>query len=332
MEQVFLETQHEPDVVKTDLPADPNMSTSPSMIGSNVAWAAGYTGAGSRIAIIDTGTDTDHQSFDDGAFQYSLSQQAEEAGMTEEAYLEQLDLLDKEEIASVLDQLHVRATAEELYRSAKLPFAFNYVDKSLDVTHDNDTQTEHGSHVAGIAAANAYIPNGDGTYAKALDRVLVQGVAPDAQIITMKVFGQKGGAFDSDYMVAIEDAVLLGCDAVNLSLGGSNPGTSRYSNRVYQQIMENLEQSGIVAAMSAGNAGAWPENAASGGHLYDDGVSMQTNGMPGTYTNSLAVASVDNRGVTGEYFTVGGSVVVYSQNTSNGNLPLTTIAGEQNYV
>ena len=135
--------------------------------------------------------------------------------MTEEAYLEQLDLLDKEEIASVLDQLHVSATAEELYRSTKLPFAFNYVDKSLDVTHDNDTQTEHGSHVAGIAAANAYIPNGDGTYAKALDQVLVQGVAPDAQIITMKVFGQRGGAFDSDYMVAIEDAVLLGCEFVS---------------------------------------------------------------------------------------------------------------------
>lgn len=176
--QVFLETQYEPAVVNTDLPADPNMSTSPSMIGSNAAWAAGYTGAGSRIAIIDTGTDTDHQSFDEGAFRYSLSQQAKEAGMTEEAYLEQLDLLDKEEIASVLDQLHVSATAEELYRSTKLPFAFNYVDKSLDVTHDNDTQTEHGSHVAGIAAANAYIPNGDGTYAKALDQVLVQGVAP----------------------------------------------------------------------------------------------------------------------------------------------------------
>ena len=332
VEQVFLETQYEPAVVNTDLPADPNMSTSPSMIGSNAAWAAGYTGAGSRIAIIDTGTDTDHQSFDEGAFRYSLSQQAKEAGMTEEAYLEQLDLLDKEEIASVLDQLHVSATAEELYRSTKLPFAFNYVDKSLDVTHDNDTQTEHGSHVAGIAAANAYIPNGDGTYAKALDQVLVQGVAPDAQIITMKVFGQRGGAFDSDYMVAIEDAVLLGCDAVNLSLGGGNPGTSHYSNGVYRRIMENLEQSGIVAAMSAGNAGAWPENAGSGGYLYDDGVSMQTNSMPGTYTNSLAVASVDNCGITGEYFTVGGSTVVYSQNTSDGNLPLTTIAGEQNYV
>lgn len=332
VERVFLETQYEPAVVQTDLPADPHMSTSPSMIGSNAAWAAGYTGAGSRIAIIDTGTDTDHQSLDEGAFLYSLSQQAEAAGMTEEAYLEKLDLLDEAEIAAVLSQLHVNATAKDLYRNAKLPFAFNYVDRSLDVTHDNDTQTEHGSHVAGIAAANAYIPGGDGTYVKALDEVLMQGVAPDAQIITMKVFGKNGGAYDSDYMVAIEDAVLLGCDAVNLSLGASSPGTSRHASGEYQRIMENLEKSGIVASMAAGNAGAWMENASSGGYLYDDDVSMQTNGTPGTYTNSLSVASVDNRGITGEYFTVGGSTIVYTQSTTYGNLPLTTLAGEQRYV
>ena len=152
VERVFLETQYEPDVVQTDLPADPHMSTSPSMIGSNGAWAAGYTGAGSRIAIIDTGTDTDHQSFDEGAFRYSLSQQAEAAGMTEEAYLEKLDLLDEAEIASVLGQLHVNATAKDLYCNAKLPFAFNYVDRSLEVTHDHDTQSEHGSHVAGTVS------------------------------------------------------------------------------------------------------------------------------------------------------------------------------------
>ncbi len=96
--------------------------------------------------------------------------------------------------------------------------------------------------------------------------------------------------------------------------------------------MENLEKSGIVAAMSAGNSGAWMENASSGGYLYDDDVSMQTNGTPGTYTNSLAVASVDNRGITGEYVTVGGSTIVYTQSTTYGNLPLTTLAGEQSYV
>lgn len=39
--------------------------------------AAGYTGAGTRIAVIDTGIDTDHQSFAADAFAYSLSRQAE---------------------------------------------------------------------------------------------------------------------------------------------------------------------------------------------------------------------------------------------------------------
>ena len=42
-------------------------------------------------------------------------------------------------------------TAEQLYGTAKLPFHYNYVDGDLDVTHDNDDQGEHGSHVAGIA-------------------------------------------------------------------------------------------------------------------------------------------------------------------------------------
>ena len=37
----------------------------------------------------------------------------------------------------------------------------------------------------------------------------VQGVAPDAQLITMKVFGKNGGAYESDYLVAIEDAIVL---------------------------------------------------------------------------------------------------------------------------
>lgn len=79
-----------------------------------------------------------------------------------------------------------------------------------EVTHDKDSQGDHGSHVASIAAANAYIPQGDGSFSSALESVLMQGVAPDAQILTMKVFGARGGAYDSDYMAAIEDAIVLG--------------------------------------------------------------------------------------------------------------------------
>ncbi len=36
------------------------------------------------------------------------------------------------------------------------------------------TRGEHGSHVEGIAAANAYIPKGDGTFAPALEAVKTQ--------------------------------------------------------------------------------------------------------------------------------------------------------------
>lgn len=67
----------------------------------------------------------------------------------------------------------------------------------------------------------------------------------------MKVFGTNGGAKDSDYMAAIEDAILLGADSVNLSLGSGNPGTSRNSYAAYQAIMENITNSGTVVSISA---------------------------------------------------------------------------------
>ena len=300
------------------------------MIGSNAAWAAGYTGAGSRIAVIDTGTDTDHQSFSAAGFDYSLQKQAEQAGKTVEDY----NLLDTAEIASVLSQLHVSSgvTANQLYLNTKLPFGYNYVDKDLDITHDRDQQGEHGSHVAGISTANAYIPNADGTFSNALDTVKVQGVAPDAQLITMKVFGKNGGAYESDYLVAIEDAIVLKCDSINLSLGSSNPGASRHDQKEYQAILDSLAQCGVVVAIAAGNASSWVAEAQNAGYLYADDVSMDMVGSPGSYTNSLCVASIDNAGVTGEYFTVGENVVVYTQSTGFKNQPLATIAGEHEYL
>lgn len=336
VEDVVLEQRYEPAVYSQD-GADPNMATSSSQIGSASAWAAGYTGAGSRIAVIDTGIDPDHQSFSAEGYEYSLAHQAGLAGETVEEYKAGLDLLDTDEIAGVLDQLNLLAknssvTAEDLYVSSKIPFGFNYVDKNLVIDHDHDTQGEHGSHVEGIAAANAYIPNSDGTFSNALDSVKVQGVAPDAQLIVMKVFGAGGGAYDSDYMVAIEDAIILGADAINLSLGSGNPGMSSHTNATYQAIMDNLVGCGAVVAMSAGNSGSWVENANNAGYLYSDDVSMQTNGSPGSYTNSLGVASVDNSGFTGEYLTVGGSSIFYTQTTGYTNQPMTTIAGEHEYV
>lgn len=147
----------------------------------------------------------------------------------------------------------------------------------------------------------------------------------------MKVFGTNGGAKDSDYMAAIEDAILLGADSVNLSLGSGNPGTSRNSYAAYQAIMENITNSGTVVSISAGNSGNWFENTANG-YPYAESNSWTTTGSPGSYTNSLGVASVDNVGGTGDYVEVAGKKLFYTDTTSAPIQALTTLAGEQQFV
>ena len=323
VDTVYIEPVYEPDVVSGGS-ADVNMLPSSHMIGSPIAWDSGYTGAGSRIAIIDTGLDTDHQSFDPGALEYALRENAEYMGMTYEEYIESLDLLDAQEIAGVLDQLNSykrtsSLTGEQLYRNTKLAYAYNYVDRDLDVTHDHDSEGDHGSHVSGIATSNRYVPDGNGGYASAAETVKVNGVAPDAQILTMKVFGKGGGAYASDYMVAIEDALVLGCDSVNLSLGSPNPGFTYDSTSYYNELFDSLNETGTVVVFSAGNYGRWSQSATNPtGHLYGDDVNFFTGGSPGSMLDAFTVASVDNAGFTGAPLEINGKEYTYSEsNYSN---------------
>ena len=311
---VAMEAQYEPAVAERHEGVAPNAYPSGSMIGSGVLWNGGYTGAGSRIAIVDTGTDIDHQSLDNGAYLYALSENAKKKGMTLADYKASLNLMTKETIAAVLPQLHAAErypgiTAEDLYINEKLAFGFNYVDYDLNIVHDFDYQGEHGSHVAGISTANRFIPDGRGGYMDARDSVLMLGVAPDAQLITMKVFGD-GSPFDSDYMCAIEDAIILGCDAVNLSMGTTMPG-SPYTD-VYSELMEMMTETDTVVSISAGNASNWSV-ASIFGYLYNEDVSFDTVGAPGSYANAFTVASVENDGGVGNYFAVNGRNMFYGE-------------------
>ena len=322
---VAMEAQYAPAVTERHEGVTPAAYPSGGMIGSGVLWNAGVTGAGSRIAVIDTGTDTDHQSFDSGAFRHALAQNAAAREMGLEEYRASLDLMTQASIAKVLPLLHAAQryeglTAEALYINEKLPFGFNYVDYNLNIDHDSDQQGEHGSHVAGISAANRYIPV-NGGYADARDHVRMLGAAPDAQIITMKVFG-KGSPFDSDYMVAIEDAIMLGCDAVNLSLGTTMPG-SPYTD-TFSELMALMEQTDTVVTISAGNAGNWAA-ASTFGYLYHDDVSFDTVGSPGSYTNAFTVASVENVGAVGCYFTANGQTCFYEEAAGYGNRDFTSL-------
>ena len=359
VERVYLETVYYPQTAET------NNIVAQEMTGADTAQNSyGYYGAGTAVAVVDTGTDPDHQSFSAEGFEYALALNAEAAGMTLEAYMDSLDLIDVERIAQVLPQLNVgkrfpSLTAEELYGNSKMPFNFNYVDGNLDVSHDNDDMGSHGSHVAGIAAANRYIPvdklcdlNGDGQMtaddaqtlmdhiilgteaqnlytadlntdgvideqdvtalldaidggfcADAAELVGVTGVAPDAQIVTMKVFGATGGAYSSDYMAATEDAMILGCASVNLSLGGANPGFASaheiepYDTTYIDGLMDRLADSGIVMCTSAGNSGNWADNDMAYNMMYADEGGTYTTSEPATYANAFSVASADNVGL-----------------------------------
>ena len=319
VEDVVVATRFTPDVVSIG-DADPQMEVSTGMTGSSIAWSNGYTGAGMRIAIVDTGLDLTHQSFNSAAYDYAIAEDAKNDGVSVESY----DLLDKAEIAEKLPQLHVSqmsgASADDLYVSSKIPFGFNYVDQDLDLEHVNDQEGEHGSHVAGIAAANRYL-NDNGTFTSALDSVHMVGNAPDAQVLVMKVFGKGGGAYTDDYMAAIEDAIILGCDTVNLSLGSSVAGMAY--DRTFSGMLESMSSSGTVVTISAGNNGAWAENTAIGA-LYSDDVNFQTGGSPGSYTNSLGVASVDNDGVVSPYFSVDGASYAFNDGSGT-NEPFVTL-------
>ena len=310
---VFLENRYEAqeDEINTS-------NTSDAMVGAAETWNLGYTGAGMKVAIIDTGIDTSHQSFDGDAYSYAISQLDKN-----------VDVLDQSEAEALISSADLNAGGA-VYVNAKIPYGYNYVDKNTTITHLNDTEGEHGSHVAGIAAANRFIKSGD-SYVDAAETVKAVGMAPDAQLFVMKVFGSSGGAYDSDYFSAIEDALALGCDSVNLSLGSGMPGFTYAES--YQAVMNKLSASddvNLVATMSAGNSGALTDNMQT--DLYIDDVGMHTGGNPGTFINSLGVAAAQNTGYTGTPLMFNETQPVYYTETASSGAEMKTITGSYSYV
>ncbi|MBP5160167.1 MAG: S8 family serine peptidase [Lachnospiraceae bacterium] len=300
--------------VVSDSPAEPATEpdrltlTAGEMVEKDSAWSKGYTGAGMRIAIIDDGMQADHPSFAEDAFLYSLEETAAKAGKTIKDY----NLLDEREVKSLLGRLHAGEMCEEgteelLYRSAKIPFGFNYASASIEIF--DEYSSGHGMHVAGIAAANRYVDH-DGEFGP--ERLGVAGVAPDAQIIAMHVF--TNGTNPYDYMMAIEDALLLGADAINLSLGGAEAGYAdpAAEDEMFCDIMKKVRESDAVVAIAAGNSYAWADMEYNGYALNRAAeINLSTLASPASFTDSLAVASDVNIGYVGTPLIFDGSVKAF---------------------
>lgn len=96
----------------------------------------------------------------------------------------------------------------------KVPDGYNFADQN-DNVRDDISEEQHGMHVAGIVAAN-----GDETGKPADKNWRVDGVAPNAQLLAMKVFSNEasrsGGADDADIAAAVEKSVELGADIINM--------------------------------------------------------------------------------------------------------------------
>jgi serine protease AprX len=113
----------------------------------------------------------------------------------------------------------------------------------------------HGTHVAGIIAGNGHNSSGIGAIHT------FKGIAPNANLINLRVLDANGTASDSTVIAAIQQAINLKSQynirVINLSLG--RPVFESYSVDPLCQAVEAAWQAGIVVVVAAGNMGRYPD-------------------------------------------------------------------------
>lgn len=265
----------------------PDMPTTMTELGG-LENTSGYQGEGMVIAIVDSGLEISHPLFTQAPTTPALM---------------------KKDIENILASKNLKAeekksgiTASQVYKTAKVPFAFDYADNDLDVAPNG--AGDHGTHVAGIAAANA------GVVAD------VVGVAPQAQILAMKVFSSSGsnGATWADILAAADDAVALGADVINMSLGSTCGFSTPEGEEGVAEVLKNIASSGVMLSISAGNEYSAALGTRIGkGHALTQNPDYGTVASPSSYSQPLSIASVEKAdSIDSCYLTVGERKVAFN--------------------
>jgi serine protease AprX len=109
----------------------------------------------------------------------------------------------------------------------------------------------HGTHVASVIAGSAKKSICSGCTA------VLRGIAPNANIISLRALGNNGSGTDSAVIAAIQRAIALkstyNIRVINLSLG--RPVTESYKTDPLCQAVEAAWKAGIVVVVAAGNEG-----------------------------------------------------------------------------
>lgn len=242
----------------------PTMTDALAMTQAKEFWQSqNYKGEGMVISIIDTGIDVDHKD---------------------------MRLTDP----SRAKIKNVKASSETTF-NMKVPFGYNYADGN-DIVKDDNQNSMHGIHVAGIAAANATdedLASGNG----------IRGVAPEAQLLAMKVFSNNTDMSDAAYedgiVKAIEDSVAMGADIINMSLGTDNGFNN--PDDPEQVAIKNAVEAGVIVVVSAGNA-AMSTTKDEQSRIITNDLNLKDNaaiGSPSTSLYALSVASMNNKTNTG---------------------------------
>ena len=242
----------------------PEMAVASETVGIPAFTAeTGSRGEGQVIAVIDSELDLTHPMF-------AALPEGTETRVTKEDITR---LADAGELALGIDP-------EQAYRNSKVPYAVCYTDEEAgyDIAFE---KSYHGTHVCGIAAGRPFT---------AQDGTVLSGVAPDAQLLFFCCGSSFSDGIDNTAaMTALEDAVKLKADVVNLSFGiaGYTPSL------IWNDSINAAERLGVTVCVSAGN----DDNG-----TYSGGIQTTTerldncriNALIADDTRALCVASVDN--------------------------------------
>ncbi|MCL4908577.1 S8 family serine peptidase [Streptococcus suis] len=238
--------------------AKPQNIDSNTIITVPKVWDSGYKGEGTVVAIIDSGLDVDHDIL-------------HISDLSTAKYKSEKEIEVAKEAAGI--------TYGEWFND-KVVFGYNYVD--VNTVLKEEDKRSHGMHVTSIAAGNPTQP---------VAGQLMYGVAPEAQVMFMRVFSDlKATTGAALYVKAIEDAVKLGADSINLSLGGANGSVVNMNENVTAAI-EAARRAGVSVVIAAGNDGTFGSGHSNPSADYPDYGLV---GAPSTARDAISVASYNN--------------------------------------